>query len=590
MKPITHVTDRVSEGIQDTGRKIRQVRSGLANRVSETARDTSSKTKATARAAAGKAKNLTRRGRTIATKATTRAREGAKGMAEQGLEAASDAVARSYDIAQPAVDAVTKSTSRLQEVSGTGVRRFSRAGRSVYAKASRRTRVAQSRAAVLAEQAAAAASAGAARAGATVGGSTRNAFESVSDAVARSYDIAQPAVDAVTKSTSRLQEVSGTGVRRFSRAGRSVYAKASRRTRVAQSRAAVLAEQAAAAASAGAARAGATVGGSTRNAFESVSDAVARSYGFIQPVSKKSADYLRASVRHVESAGQGLLAGALAVDVNAMLADLSKGAATVYDQAMDAEYLATHVGGGLHRLFDGGHTLWGAFQAVKDAPGEDGLVGRALGMTLGLFRDVTTPSGLPFFTWDPETYSEVADALQNSFGIPKAWFFDLLNYDAAEVLAGLIGSVSLAFRWNRADAKEFARIAGSTGLASVASANPILAVVTVAALAKAFSETHGNGAYGEAVRGLVQGAAGTGASMAAVSLVGATGGPAGVALIAGIVAGVGVAHLTEKAGEKIDVIEISDYLGKASVSAAAKARVLLEEQLGRLERGTAGTA
>ena len=57
-----------------------------------------------------------------------------------------------------------------------------------------------------------------------------------------------------------------------------------------------------------------------------------------------------------------------------MLAKISAGPATLYDKAMDAEYLATSIGGGNHRMFDGGHTLAGAFEAVRGASAEDTIL------------------------------------------------------------------------------------------------------------------------------------------------------------------------------------------------------------------------
>ena len=52
----------------------------------------------------------------------------------------------------------------------------------------------------------------------------------------------------------------------------------------------------------------------------------------------------------------------ISAELNSALASLAEGPATIYDKAMDAEYLATHVGGGNHRLFDGGHTLSWVFR------------------------------------------------------------------------------------------------------------------------------------------------------------------------------------------------------------------------------------
>ena len=74
-------------------------------------------------------------------------------------------------------------------------------------------------------------------------------------------------------------------------------------------------------------------------------------------------------------------------------------------------------------------------------------------------------------------------------------------------------------------------------LSSAISANPLLLVVTVAALAKAFHRAHQTGEYAEFIDGQLKGGMGAGAT-AAASLVGVAGGPAGAALLAGVAAGV----------------------------------------------------
>ena len=49
------------------------------------------------------------------------------------------------------------------------------------------------------------------------------------------------------------------------------------------------------------------------------------------------------------STTQGLLASALSTDLSALIQSMVTGPATIYDKAMDAEYLATYIGGGNHR-------------------------------------------------------------------------------------------------------------------------------------------------------------------------------------------------------------------------------------------------
>lgn len=46
---------------------------------------------------------------------------------------------------------------------------------------------------------------------------------------------------------------------------------------------------------------------------------------------------------------------------------LSNQHATLASKAMDAEYLRTHIGGGWHRLYDGGHSLAGSWKAVSSS-------------------------------------------------------------------------------------------------------------------------------------------------------------------------------------------------------------------------------
>ncbi|MYA50846.1 MAG: hypothetical protein F4Y25_08975 [Chloroflexi bacterium] len=225
----------------------------------------------------------------------------------------------------------------------------------------------------------------------------------------------------------------------------------------------------------------------------------------------------------VESA-QALLASNLSNDLNQLMQDAVDGAPTIYDQAMDAAYNATHQGGGQHRLFDGGHTIAGAVSTSHNASADDNIVQEAFGTVLGLLRDGTTSMGLPIVTWDEATFDRVAIALQSHLEIPKGWFYDLNTYDATELLGGTIGTVALFLHWNRADTEAFARLAGGLGLSSIAAANPALLVVTVVALAKAFHEARRTGDYEAFVDGQAKGLVGTGSTLAAVLSSGSLGG------------------------------------------------------------------
>ena len=274
---------------------------------------------------------------------------------------------------------------------------------------------------------------------------------------------------------------------------------------------------------------------------------------------------------------QSILTLRLSEGLNDLLQNLVKGSESIYDKAMDAEDLAAQAGSSAyHRLFDGGHTILGAGRAAGGASPEDSIVREGLGTVQGLLRGVTPIRGLPLANWDNATFDRVAGALESGFNIPKGWFYDLNTYDAAELLGGAVGAVALTFSWNRAQTATFARLVGGMGLSAAISANPLLLIVTVVSLAKAFHKAHETGEYAELIDGQLRGGVGAGATLSAVALVGAASGPAGAALLAGLTAGI----LASKATKRVSVTQISHYLaGKTSV-VAAEAKTMIAQESG----------
>ena len=273
------------------------------------------------------------------------------------------------------------------------------------------------------------------------------------------------------------------------------------------------------------------------------------------------------------AAAQGLVASDLSPQLNDLVQAAVKGKATIYDKAMDAVFLETHIGGGNHRLFDGGHTLLGAIKATHSASSDDTLIQEALGGMQGLLRDVSTPKGLPLATWDKSTFDSVAESLKSTFGIPKSWFYDLNSYDVGELLGGTVGVVSLIFGWNRAETESFASLAAGMGMSAAVSANPLLLAVSVVAFGRAFHKANHADEYVELAEGALKGSFGTGSSLGAIALVGVAGGPAGVALLAGVTAGV-LAHVVTK-DVQLDAVcsfvndEARTVMGQVSAQAAA---------------------
>ncbi len=322
------------------------------------------------------------------------------------------------------------------------------------------------------------------------------------------------------------------------------------------------------------------VAGRVHGAASTAGDALAWAYDSAAPLRRRTARAASRAVKWLHDMGQGVLATQLATNLNDMLGQLVKGAPTIYDKAMDAEFLKTGIGGGLHRIFDGSHTPWGAFKAARNAGIDDGIVTRAKGISSSLFRDVTTSAGLPFLTWNEDAYHRVANSLKAKFGMPKKWFADLVTYDAADIASSLLGSAALLFRWNRGEVKHFARIFANTGLVAVVKRNPIVGVVAFAALAKAFTEGRKTGDYEGCVKELIEGAVGTAAPMAVVPLVAVAGGPASVALVASILAGMTVTLLAKKADDTGVLRDLASRIATLTSAAAEE----VEERLKKIGR------
>jgi len=160
--------------------------------------------------------------------------------------------------------------------------------------------------------------------------------------------------------------------------------------------------------------------------------------------------------------------------------NISKSASTIYDKAMDAEYLKTHLGGGNHRMFDGGHDLDGAWVAIRNASPDDSFAQEVIAYFQAIWKDITTAKGLPFDTWSQDGYESFANWITSVIpGIDKEWVYDLLSFDALELFGSTLGGVAAFFALNDEDTKRLSEILGSMGIVSVISANPIMGMVMV---------------------------------------------------------------------------------------------------------------
>ena len=167
--------------------------------------------------------------------------------------------------------------------------------------------------------------------------------------------------------------------------------------------------------------------------------------------------------------------------------ELTAGAATVYDKAMDANYLETHIGGGYHRIFDGRHTIAASWDAVRDAAKSDDKAEEIVAWAHAYIKDFTTPMGMPFITLDKATFDGWVDALAGKIpGLDRNYLYDLLTFDAMETISTSLSVVAVCFAFSKDDMKKLAEILGAMGISSITAANPILGVATVTAAAYAY--------------------------------------------------------------------------------------------------------
>jgi hypothetical protein len=173
---------------------------------------------------------------------------------------------------------------------------------------------------------------------------------------------------------------------------------------------------------------------------------------------------------------------------------VTKSSATIFDRALDAEYIRSHVGGGNHRMFDGGHDLVGAWDAVRGVSGNDTLTGDIASYASALWKDVTTVKGLPFVTWSKGSYDLSANwVVDNIPGATKKWFYDVNSYDVFEVLSVGLGVASSIYLLKKKDTEKLAEILGQMGITSIVRANALLAISVILITAYAYARAKRSG-------------------------------------------------------------------------------------------------
>jgi hypothetical protein len=258
---------------------------------------------------------------------------------------------------------------------------------------------------------------------------------------------------------------------------------------------------------------------------------------------------------------------------------VSQSAPTVYDKAVDSVYNATHEGGSaLHRLIDGQHGVIEMWGVVKDALPNDSAIDEIGGYFAALWKDMATPQGIPLTSVSRENYDAIADALTQTLGVPRSWVSDAMTVNGAELFACSFGVISLALNWNKDDKEKFGEIAATIGMAAAFSANPLMGLVSLVSLARAFQQGQSKQAYTEVLNGMAKGGIGTGIFIG-VSFV--VGGPTWVGLLVGLCLAVFARNHLDK---KIDLSDLVEWIS-GTIAAARSGSGVSHMQIARQAGG-----
>lgn len=123
--------------------------------------------------------------------------------------------------------------------------------------------------------------------------------------------------------------------------------------------------------------------------------------------------------------------------------------ATEMDKCMDAVYLATGIGGGYHRQFDGGHTLYGATKCAALLKNTT-VMDRIVELSKGLYKDFVTPQGLPLVTLKKMRIERLRGPLSR-FGLSTRTIYNLNSFTPLKLGITVLTAVAITYGWSSVD-------------------------------------------------------------------------------------------------------------------------------------------
>jgi hypothetical protein len=223
---------------------------------------------------------------------------------------------------------------------------------------------------------------------------------------------------------------------------------------------------------------------------------------------------------------------------NWLTTHLSDQHATIASRAMDAEYLRTHIGGNWHRLYDGGHSLIGSWNAVSESLADLDALDQLGIWANEYWKDLITTRGMPIVVLDH------ADSVSEYFK-----HLDCVN--VAQVIGGEVCGVSIYCNWN--DPEKLVASATAAECSGVVFANVISPLVSLIGLGRAYfllreSEQHD---FQDLIEPALKGLSRSGATILLITVI-----PGGflLHLSSGIVISLAHGYIWEKGSENKDAI------------------------------------
>ena len=124
------------------------------------------------------------------------------------------------------------------------------------------------------------------------------------------------------------------------------------------------------------------------------------------------------------------------------------------DRAMDSVYIASGIGGGYHRHFDGGHTILGAFSACDKVLQDKHLVARIVEVGKSLYRDFVTPRGMPLVTLNQLRVNRWRPML-SQIGLSTRTIYELNSFTPLKAFYTVLTAVVIAYDWDVQDVDRY---------------------------------------------------------------------------------------------------------------------------------------